>query len=104
MGDAHHCLIESIDWRIGFPIKRAVKFQFLIRERTEFLRLRIGYINLRLGLLVLLLRLSRLTLRFADWLQFTKKIVSEQAGVRIVVVIRATGCFYLLIGWRWSCR
>ncbi len=55
MGDAHHCFIEAVDGRIVLPVQRAVKLQFLFRERTEFLYLLIGNLNFgsRLGLIYL---------------------------------------------------
>ena len=103
MGDAHHRLVEAIDGRIGFPIKRSVKFQLLFRERTEFLCLSVGYRNRWLWLFFRLCRFW-LTLWLADRLQFSEKIVGEQTRVRIIIVIRATGCFYFLIGWYWGWR
>ncbi len=89
MGDAHHRLVEAIDGRIGFPIKRSVKFQLLFRERTEFLCLSVGYRNRWLWLFFRLCRFW-LTLWLADRLQFSEKIVGEQTRVRIIIVIRAT--------------
>ena len=103
MGDAHHRLVEAIDGRIGFPIKRSVKFQLLFRERTEFLCLSVGYRNRWLWLFFRLCRFW-LTLWLADRLQFSEKIVGEQTRVRIIIVIRATRCFYFLIGWYWGWR
>ena len=94
MGNRHHGFVKTVDGRIVLPVERAVKFQLLLSERTEFLD---GYVldfNTRPGFGSIFSRL-RLTTGLADRLQLAEKIVGKQAWVGIIGIIRTAVGLYL---------
>ena len=99
MCNRHHCFIETVDRRIVLPVQRAVKCEFLFRERTEFLNRNVfdRYAWFWFGSI---LAVSGLPFRFADRLQLSEKIVSKETRVRIVRIIGPTVGFHLFGGFR----
>ena len=110
VGDRHHSLVESVDRRIVIPVQGAIKLQLLVGELTELGFGRQWRILLRsadrfcLGLVIFRFCLVP-ALRFADWLQFSEKIIGKKPWVIVAAVIGcAVGLYFLRFICGCSCR